>query len=119
MRLSERLCFPLPDSLMSDLRRNYIFVPGALSWMCAFVLLSAVFSRAQNVVINELMYHPASHLASEEYIELHNRGTTNVSLAGWALTGGVDFVFPSNAVINASSYLVVAAQRPTFVAKYP
>ena len=103
---------------MSDLRTNYIRVPGIFSWMSALVLLTTMFSHAQNVVINELMYHPASHLASEEYIELHNRGATNVSLAGWALTGGVDFIFPSNAIINASGYLVVAAQRTTFLAKF-
>jgi len=88
--------------------------------LLAFALaICASLARGQNVVINEIMYHPASHDPREEYIELYNRGTTNVSLAGWALKGGVEFIFPSNAVINASSYLIVAAHRVTFTSKYP
>ena len=83
------------------------------------LVLSAAFANGQSIVINEIMYHPASHDPREEYIELYNRGTTNVNVGGWALKGGVDFVIPSNTVINASGYLVVAAHRLTFTSKYP
>jgi hypothetical protein len=88
--------------------------------LLAFALvLFAAFANGQSVVINEIMYHPASHDSREEYIELYNRATTNVNLSGWALTGGVDFVIPTNTVIRALDYFVVAARRQTFVAKYP
>ncbi|MEY2409364.1 MAG: hypothetical protein QOF48_2034, partial [Verrucomicrobiota bacterium] len=56
--------------------------------------------------------------ASEEYVEIYNRGSTAVKLAGWRLSGGISFSFP-NVTINAGSYLVVAANVSAFSAKYP
>jgi hypothetical protein len=79
----------------------------------------APWASGQSVVINEIMYHPASHDPREEYIEFYNREATNVNLSGWALKGGVDFVIPSNTVIRALDYFVIAARRQTFVARYP
>ncbi|MGH7946764.1 MAG: lamin tail domain-containing protein, partial [Opitutaceae bacterium] len=70
------------------------------------------------VVINEIMYHPSSERTTEEYIELHNTGASPVTLGGWAFTRGVSFTFPSVS-IPAGGYLVVAADRAAFVAKYP
>ena len=71
-----------------------------------------------NIVINEIMYHPSSELASEEYIELYNRGSSSVKLAGWHLSGAVSFTFP-NVTLNTNSYLIVAANAAAFAAKYP
>lgn len=64
------------------------------------------------------MYQPAGVNPLEEYIELFNRGTGTVNLAGWRISKGVDFTFPS---INLPSggYLVVASHLPSFQAKYP
>ncbi len=104
---------------MFELRINCILARVFLPFACVLLTFTAFSTRAQDVVLNEIMYHPASHNPREEYIELYNRGATNVNLGGWILKGGVDFTFPSNTVINASSYLVVAAHRPTFVTKYP
>ncbi len=70
------------------------------------------------MVISEIMYHPASEASAEEYIELLNTGPNPVSLEGWSFTSGVSFVFP-NVSIPAGGYLVVAADRPAFSAKYP
>jgi hypothetical protein len=93
----------------------------------AFVLLPLLFAftafspllRAQNVVINEIMYHPLSHIARDEWVELHNRETTNVNVSGWQLTRGINFTFPSNTIVPAGGYLVVAAQKASFQALYP
>ncbi len=82
-------------------------------------LICGAFSAGAQVVINEIMYHPASENVLEEYIELHNRSTTNVNVSGWRFSNGVDFTFPANTIIPANGYLVVAAHRPTFVVKYP
>jgi hypothetical protein len=71
------------------------------------------------VVINEIMYHPASQSPRDEWIELHNRSGTNVSLAGWRLRAGVDFNFPSNAFVPPGGFLVVAGHRPSFQASFP
>jgi len=71
------------------------------------------------VVINEIMYHPISDDDDDEYIELHNRSTNDVSLGGWQLDGGVRFTFPNEAVIGAGGYLVVAENLTNLLAKYP
>lgn len=71
-----------------------------------------------DIVISEIMYHPASENPMEEFIELHNRGTAPVNLSGWRFTDGVSFTFPS-VTIPAEGYLAVAADLETFRNKYP
>lgn len=70
------------------------------------------------VVINEIMYHPSSENSLEEFIELHNQGSTAVNLAGWRFSSGVGFTFPGVS-IPAGGYLAVAADVAAFRAKYP
>jgi hypothetical protein len=70
------------------------------------------------VVINEIMYHPASERTDEEFVELRNRGTASVNLAGWRLNRAVEFTFP-NISIPAGGYLVAAANLTAFNARYP
>jgi len=70
------------------------------------------------IVINEIMYHPSSERVDEEWIELRNRGSNAVNLAGWRLNRAVDFVFP-NTNLAAGAYLVAAANVAAFRTKYP
>ncbi|MDP3069819.1 MAG: lamin tail domain-containing protein [Opitutaceae bacterium] len=81
------------------------------------VLIFPALMRA-DIVINEIMYHPSSERISEEYIELHNTGTNPVSLDRWSIVRGVSYTFP-NVTIAPGGYLVVAADRAVFSAKYP
>ena len=60
------------------------------------------------IIINEVMYSPVSRDKDDEFIELYNRGPGNIDLAGWRLTSAVAFTFPTNTVLNAFQYLVVA-----------
>lgn len=71
-----------------------------------------------DVVINEIMYHPASEDDREEYIELLNRDTRPVNLKGWRLARGVQYEFP-DVVLPANGLLVVAADPVVFSEKYP
>ncbi|HZO86160.1 MAG TPA: lamin tail domain-containing protein, partial [Verrucomicrobiae bacterium] len=84
----------------------------------SLLVLTAVSVHAQ-VVVNEIMYNPASHDVREEWIELRNVSGTNVNLSGWTVSGGVDFAFPTNTVLPSGGYLVVAAHLPTFNSKFP
>jgi hypothetical protein len=61
-----------------------------------------------DIVINELMYNPASNLADDEYLELYNRGTTTVDLSNWRFSKGITFTFPVGTSLGAGQYLVVA-----------
>ncbi|MBI5387135.1 MAG: lamin tail domain-containing protein [Verrucomicrobia bacterium] len=74
---------------------------------------------ARPLVLNEIMYHPISGLNDDEYIEISNRGSNAVDLTEWQIDGGVRFTFPSNAVIAAGGYVVVAENLTNLLAKYP
>ena len=71
-----------------------------------------------DIVINEVMYHPASEDDREEFIELLNRDTRPVNLKGWRLARGVRFDFP-DVEIPANGLLVVAADLDIFSAIHP
>ncbi|MGB2864948.1 MAG: lamin tail domain-containing protein [Sedimentisphaerales bacterium] len=76
-----------------------------------------------SVVITEIMYHPyhpdpGVEDIRQEYIELFNRGSEPVSLSGWRISNGVDFVFP-DVTLGAGEYLAVAADTDIFKAMYP
>ncbi|MCP4194093.1 MAG: hypothetical protein GY768_26080 [Planctomycetaceae bacterium] len=75
------------------------------------------------VVISEMMYSlPRDGIldaerVDQEFIELHNLGSSDISLAGWRLTRGVNFEFPA-VTLPAQGYLVVAADTDAFTQKY-
>jgi hypothetical protein len=68
-----------------------------------------------DIVINEIMYHHATRDERYEYIELYNRGTETVSLAGWTFTDGISYTFEPGTEMPPDSYLVVAMD-PNFIA---
>jgi len=72
-----------------------------------------------DVIFNELMYHPITGNADDQYIELFNRSGSPVNLSGWTLGDGVSFTFPNGTSIAANGYLVVANSRANFLTNYP
>ncbi len=91
-----------------------------------FHRLSSVTQGANNarpllseVVINEVQYRPASGDEDEEFVEVYNRGASPVSLAKWRLSGGISFTFPTNTILPAGGYLVVAKDRTNLLATHP
>ncbi len=77
-----------------------------------------VVDDSSAIVINEIMYHPASENVLDEYIELYNRGDRPIDLAGWEFDRGVNYLFPA-VTLGAGDYLVVAANVARFNATYP
>jgi hypothetical protein len=73
---------------------------------------------AEEIIINEIMYHPASNQAADEYVEIYNRGTNTYNLEGWRLSAGVGFVFP-RVLMEPGAYLVVAADGNAFTNRHP
>lgn len=78
-------------------------------------------SFGDGVIINEIMYHPASDNLLEGYVELYNSGTNAVNLAGWSFTKGIHYAFPTNTSISLApaAYLVIASDGATFTSKHP
>jgi hypothetical protein len=93
--------------------------------------LTNPYPRVGPLVINEIMYHPpdigTNNLDNnqDEYVEIHNPGTSTVLLYDpihygyadgrtntWRLRGTVDFDFPTNRSLAAGSYLLVVNFNP-------
>jgi hypothetical protein len=82
------------------------------------------FAFNTNIVINEIMYHHQPRLdpyreSSEEWVELYNRGSTNVDLTGWKLEEGIDYTFEPGTAIAAGQYLVVARDPVALASNHP
>src|SRR6266850_1624797 len=86
--------------------------------VAAFFLVRIVTASGE-VIINEIMYHPASGNLLESYVELRNTAAVATNLSGCRFTKGIQFVFPTNTVLAPGAYLVVAANGPAFTNKYP
>jgi Lamin Tail Domain/Concanavalin A-like lectin/glucanases superfamily/CotH kinase protein len=57
--------------------------------------------------------------SSESWLELYNRGSNAVDLAGWSLDGGIDYPFAPGQILNAGDYLVVAKDVALMQSLYP
>jgi hypothetical protein len=75
--------------------------------------------RVREIVINEIMYHPISREADDEYIELYNQSTKEVPVGGWRFVDGIDFVLPDGASIPAGGYLVIAKNAARLLQNHP
>ncbi len=71
------------------------------------------------VVLNEIMFNPISGDANDEYIEIYNRSAASINIGAWSLTNGVSYTFPSNTVMPAGAYWVVARNPTNLFAVYP
>src|SRR6266436_10132531 len=90
-----------------------------LPFLVAAFFLAQIVTASGEVVINEIMYHPASGNLLESYMELRNTAAVATNLSGCRFTKGIQFTFPTNTVLAPSAYLVVAANGPAFANKYP
>jgi len=78
----------------------------------------ALRAAPQDVVINELMYHPDAANTGGEYVELYNRGKSDVNLSGWVLDGAVEFLFPADTILLPGGYLIAASDAAAARAFY-
>jgi len=107
-------------------------VPGTTYVFRAFVSNSAGATWAANsmtfatpaadvppaIVINEVHYDPLDPTRRQEFIELHNPGTTPVEITGWRLASAVDYTF-GRVTIPAGGFFCVVQNPPTFATAWP
>ena len=73
-------------------------------------------SASGQVVINEIMYHPL--LPDAQYLELQNTSTDlSFDLSGWQIPE-LSYTFPAGSLIGPRKFLVLAANRATFISAY-
>lgn len=85
----------------------------------AFVFLWVGTAASSSVVINEIMYAPAS--GGCEWIELWNTSTQPLTLGGWTLEdsrGKPSLVSADDLGLGAESFLVLAANQESFLAEF-
>ncbi len=81
-----------------------------------------------SLVLTEIMYHPAEPSEEEmaagydesdyEFLELHNRSPSPITLTNVRFTKGVDFDFPEGATLEAGRYGVLAANEAAIKQRY-
>ncbi|MCI0747767.1 MAG: lamin tail domain-containing protein, partial [Verrucomicrobia subdivision 3 bacterium] len=74
-------------------------------------------SRKTGLIISEIMYHPR-HSNDLEFVELFNADLINEDLGGYRLSGAIAYTFPSNTVLRAGEFIVVARTPPLLEAAY-
>ena len=84
-------------------------LPILWAFLASGLMTTSSMSMDTVVVFNEIHYHPANGQESLEFVELYNQHSVDIDISGWQISGGIDFTFPGQTVINADSYLVVAA----------
>jgi len=72
---------------------------------------------SEDLVIHEIQYHRAAR--TEEWIELTNRGETEVDLGGWQLVDAVAYEFPVGTLLAPDDYVVVAGDAESLQRDHP
>ncbi len=67
-------------------------------------------ASASNLVVSELMYHPADG-AGEEFIEVMNIGAALVDLTGARFIAGIDYEFADGSALNPGERMVILASQ--------
>ena len=103
--------------------RAYVSPTGLWSPWSPPSVATYVVSTPQ-LAITEIMYHPqaptppSAYIDEDfEYLEFKNVGQTTLDLAGYSVSGGIDFTFPSLQLAPNSRVLVVKNQN-AFTSRY-
>ena len=78
------------------------------TWAPAAESFTTTDVTASELVINEIHYDHEPKTERGEFVEIFNPADTPVNLTGWRIKGAIEYAFPSNTVIDANGFLVVA-----------
>jgi hypothetical protein len=94
-------------------------VRDGASWsaLTSAAFYTAIPAAAGNLVISEVMYHPAKE-AAEEFLELENISQVEIDLTGVYLSEGVSFTFPFGATLAPGERVLVVRDRAAFELRY-
>jgi hypothetical protein len=107
-----------------DMRGNIETIKQQISLHRDFLIsfirrFHAEFTDHDSMKITEVMFNPVGVSEDLEYVELLNTSGRLIDISGWALTGGIAFVFPAGTLVPQNGAVIVAGSREVFVAQYP
>jgi hypothetical protein len=95
--------------------------PTNTAWSRDSVSVAVVGGQGSGSVINEIMYSPNS--GSPEWVEIYNRGQTEVDLAGWFIqkgdTAGRRLLSSRSVVLSPGGYVVLSSDSLNPRGNYP
>lgn len=76
-------------------------------------------TRRTGFIISEIMYNPPSPYTNTlEYVEIFNSESSDEEIGGWTLSGDVDYTFPTNTLMPARTYWVIAKSPSLIQSQY-
>ncbi|MFC1569946.1 lamin tail domain-containing protein, partial [bacterium] len=91
-------------------------------WSAQNVMLYKILSDIQNLKITEIHYHPLPDEPVDgnefEFVELKNTGEAPLGLDGVQFVNGLSYQFPTQTVLNAGEFVVLASNRVEFEKRY-
>lgn len=88
---------------------NKLFLPVFLTAaLYHFGINTALHAGENDVIITEIMYNPSGFNAGGEFVEIYNRGSTDVDVSNWQLidSAQVMFTLPAGTTLAAGRYLI-------------
>ena len=116
----------MSDTAFIRIIKSHRLLPLAASVsVLGFVVFSAInivnsdvyAASAGDVIINEIMYKPASNVDDDEFLELYNKTASPIDISNWCFTEGITLAtanptpptcFEAGTTIAANGYLVVS-----------
>ncbi|HWN94018.1 MAG TPA: lamin tail domain-containing protein, partial [Methylomirabilota bacterium] len=102
-----------PNTIAPNTQRTFSITPRPLDISLLKLQPEPIgpSTRRGPLVISEVMYHPTNRFDGRnvEFIEIYNSNPWFEEMGGFKISGAVDYTFPSNFVLQARSYVVVAA----------
>jgi len=115
---------PFSISTASTIKAR-VFADSIWSAMCPLKYFH--HQSYDNLIINEIHYQPVDSIKPVldtiagkhfEFIELYNKGTETIALAGISLSEGIQYQFNSSTKIEPEEYLILASDSMRFVERY-
>jgi len=93
------------------------------TWSALNEATFTVIQTYTNLLMTELMYHPAPDEDGEEesyeFVELKNVNPFEIDLGGVHFTNGIQYAFPLGTRLGAGQFVVLARNATRFAARYP
>jgi len=95
-----------------------LVLPVVTAFFGVLFFVPSAYADTPSIIINEIMYNPASDVSDDEYLELYNTTDTDIDLSGWCFTAGIGGCFDSSTILAAHSYGLVSPNAAQTLTTY-